>query len=157
MQKISARLLLNPVHFISLGFGTGLSPRAPGTVGTIAGIVIYLLIEGMPLLYYLSLVFLLYLAGIRLCACTAQVLGAHDHPAIVWDEIVGFLITMTFAPEGWQWIITGFVLFRLFDIWKPWPIGWVDRHLQGGHGIMADDLLAGIFALTILEIIVYIL
>jgi len=157
MKKVPVKLLLNPVHFLSLGFGTGLVPVAPGTAGTLAGTGLYMLLAWMPLPSYLLLVGFLYLAGIALCAYTARTLETRDHPAIVWDEVVGFLVTMSFAPEGWQWILAGFLLFRVFDIWKPWPIRRLERQLKGGHGIMADDLLAAVFALTILQIIAYIL
>ncbi|WP_257284256.1 phosphatidylglycerophosphatase A, partial [Endozoicomonas sp. SESOKO1] len=77
----------------------------------------------------------------------------HCHPAIVWDEFCGFWITMIAAPAGWQWILLGFVLFRLFDIWKPWPISWLDKKVHGGIGIMIDDLVAGVFAFISLQAI----
>ena len=95
------------------------------------------------------------LIGIWLCGQTARALGVHDHPGIVWDEIAGYLLTMVAAPAGWGWIALGIVLFRIFDIWKPWPIGLLDKQLKGGLGVMADDLLAGIFSLTIMQIIAY--
>jgi len=157
MKLINGKLLLNPVHFLALGFGTGCVPKAPGTVGTLAGVLLYLLVQDLPWVYYLSLVCLLYLVGIWICSYTAKALGVHDHPAIVWDEIVGYLVTMFCAPTGWLWIIGGFVLFRIFDIWKPWPIRLLDKHVKGGNGVMVDDLLAGIFSLTVIQIIAYIL
>jgi len=157
MKFIHGKLLSNPIHFLSLGFGTGCVPKAPGTAGTVVGILVYLLVQGLPWAYYLALVGLLYLIGVWICAYTAKALGAHDHPAIVWDEIVGYLVTMFYAPAGWLWIILGFILFRIFDIWKPWPIRWLDKQVKGGNGIMLDDLVAGIFSLTIIQIIAYIL
>jgi phosphatidylglycerophosphatase A len=102
--------------------------------------------QPLALMPYLAVVALLFLVGIPICAHTANRLGVHDHPGIVWDEIVGYLVTMAFAPAGWLWVAAGFVLFRLFDIVKPWPIRWCDRKVHGGFGIMLDDLLAGVFA-----------
>ena len=156
-ERIPARLLRHPVDFLALGFGSGLVPLAPGTAGTVAAIPVFLLLQPLALTYYLALVLLLFVAGVAICAHTAQRLGVHDHPGIVWDEIVGYLVTMAFAPAGWQWVAAGFVLFRLFDIVKPWPINWCDRKLQGGLGIMLDDLLAGVFAAAVLQVLVYFL
>lgn len=151
---ISPKLLLHPVHCLALGFGSGLMPRAPGTAGTLVAIPLYLLVQMLSLNLYLPLVITLFLLGIPVCAYTAQRLGVHDHPAIVWDEIVGYLVTMTLAPPGWAWVAAGFVLFRLFDIIKPWPIGWCDRRVHGGLGIMLDDLLAGVMAAAVLQLFV---
>jgi phosphatidylglycerophosphatase A len=152
-EKVPARLLRHPVDFLALGFGSGLVPLAPGTAGTVVAIPVYLLLQPLPLTYYLALVALLFVAGIAICAHTASRLGVHDHPGIVWDEIVGYLVTMAFAPAGWQWVAAGFVLFRLFDIVKPWPIGWCDRKVHGGFGIMLDDLLAGVFAAACVQVL----
>jgi phosphatidylglycerophosphatase A len=156
-EKIPARLLRHPVDFLALGFGSGLVPLAPGTAGTVVAIPVFLLLQPLALTYYLALVLLLFVAGIAICAHAAQRLGVHDHPGIVWDEIVGYLVTMAFAPAGWQWVAAGFVLFRLFDIVKPWPIRWCDREVHGGFGIMLDDLVAGVFAATVLQGLVYLL
>jgi phosphatidylglycerophosphatase A len=156
-EKIPARLLLHPVDFLALGFGSGMAPLAPGTAGTVVAIPLYLLMQPLALMPYLAVVALLFLGGIALCAHTANRLGVHDHPGIVWDEIVGYLVTMAFAPAGWQWVVAGFVLFRLFDIVKPWPIRWCDRKVQGGFGIMLDDLIAGVFAAAVLQGLVYFL
>ncbi|RMD68885.1 MAG: phosphatidylglycerophosphatase A, partial [Gammaproteobacteria bacterium] len=104
-----------------------------------------LLLAPLPLPLYAATVLLLFLIGIPLCGRAARALG-HDHPSIVWDEMVGYLATMTAAPRGWPWIVLGFVLFRAFDILKPWPIRAVDERLSGGIGIMLDDLLAGAYA-----------
>ena len=140
---------------MAFGFGSGLSPVAPGTVGTLAAIPIYLaLITSVDSLSYLLVVLLLSLLGFWFCGKTAEDLGVHDHPGIVWDEIVGFLITMYLIPLDWLWIILGFALFRVFDILKPWPIRWLDEKVKGGIGIMLDDILAGIFAWVVLQIIV---
>jgi phosphatidylglycerophosphatase A len=151
--SVPPRLLLHPCGFLSLGFGSGLVPVAPGTAGTLAAIPVYLLLQDLTPLVYVAVVSVAFIAGIPLCAWTARRLGVHDHPAIVWDEIVGYLVTMVAAPAGWQWIVAGFVLFRLFDIAKPWPISWLDRRVTGGLGIMLDDLVAGIFAAAVLQLL----
>jgi len=153
-EKISPQLLRHPVDFLALGFGSGLLPRAPGTAGTIAAIPLYLLMQTLALQVYLPLLVVLFLVGIPICAHTARRLGVHDHPGIVWDEIVGYLVTMTFAPVGWWWVLAGFVLFRFFDVLKPWPIRWLDKKVGGGFGIMVDDLLAGIAAAGVLQLLV---
>lgn len=142
----NARMLFHPAHFLSLGFGSGLAPIAPGTFGTLAAMPLYWTLMSLDLTVYLVVVLVLGLLGIALCAYTAKVLGVHDHSAIVWDEVVGYLITMAAAPAGWVWWLGGFVLFRLFDILKPWPIRWIDRRVHGGLGIMLDDVLAGLLA-----------
>ena len=151
--KPSARLLQHPVNFLALGFGSGLVPKGPGTAGTVAAIPLYLLLEPLPLATYLGLVAVLFMIGIPVCEHTAKQMGVHDHPAIVWDEIVGYLATMSFAPTGWPWVIAGFALFRLFDIAKPWPIRVLDRKVGGGLGIMIDDLLAAVFAAASLQLL----
>jgi phosphatidylglycerophosphatase A len=142
------------VDFLALGFGSGLLPFAPGTAGTAAAIPVYLLLQPLAAPWYVVVVVLLALAGIVICGQAASRLGVHDHPGIVWDEIVGYLVTMAFAPPGWLWIGLGFVLFRLFDIVKPWPIRWLDRQVGGGLGIMLDDLLAGVFSAVLLQLLV---
>ena len=154
-QHLSAQMLSDPGHFLALGFGSGLAPVAPGTWGTLVGIGCYLLLLQLGSFYWAASMFL-FVIGIPLCARTAQALGVHDHPAIVWDEIVGYLLTMSFVEPTWQNIVCGFVLFRLFDIWKPWPIRILDARVSGGFGIMLDDLVAALFAIFGLEIIKYI-
>ena len=149
--------LKNPVHFLALGFGSGCIPKLPGTAGSLVGVLFYFFISPLPVTYYAGIVLVLFLAGIWLCDRTARDLGVHDHPAIVWDEIVGYLVTMIYAPQGWIWMIAGFILFRLFDIWKPWPINRIDKSVTGGLGIMLDDVIAGIFGLCILQITAYLL
>jgi phosphatidylglycerophosphatase A len=145
--------LANPVHLLAFGFGTGCSPKAPGTVGTLLAVGLYLPLSLLSLPAYLAVVFAVSAVGIWLCGRAARDLGVHDHPGIVWDEIAGYLVTMIAAPAGWFWIVAGFVLFRLFDIWKPWPIRWFDRQVGGGLGIMLDDLVAGAFAALCLQAI----
>lgn len=150
-------LLRNPVQFLAFGFGSGLAPRAPGTFGTLAAIPLYLLLVQGPWLFFATFVLVATLAGIYWCDRAARELGVHDHPGIVWDEIAGFLITMLLAPPGWPWLLAGFALFRLLDIWKPWPIRWADRKVGGGLGIMLDDVLAGIGAGALLLAVDYLL
>ncbi|MHA6963304.1 phosphatidylglycerophosphatase A family protein [Zobellella denitrificans] len=149
--ELAALKLSNPLHLLALGFGSGLSPVMPGTMGTLAAIPLYLLVQGLPLWAYLGLLVLGFVAGIKICEAATRAIGRHDHGAIVWDEIIGFGITMIAAPAGWGWIAAGFVLFRFFDIVKPWPIRWFDRRVHGGVGIMLDDVIAGLFALACLQ------
>lgn len=144
--------LLHPVHCLAFGFGSGLSPKAPGTVGTVVAVPLYLGLAQLSLPLYAAVLVASFLLGIYLCGRTASDLGVHDHPGIVWDEFVGFWIAMLLAPPGWVWLLAGFLLFRLFDIWKPWPIRWLDRRVEGGLGIMIDDVLAGVYACVILQI-----
>lgn len=144
--RAAAPDLRNPLHLLAFGFGSGLAPRAPGTFGTLVGIPLYLLLQDLALPVYLGLVLAGFLAGIGICGRTSRDLGVHDHGGIVWDEIIGYLLTMTLAPAGWTWVLIGFLLFRFFDILKPWPIRWLDRRVPGGFGIMLDDLLAGVYA-----------
>jgi len=144
------RILRDPVHLVAFGFGAGLSPYAPGTFGTIVGIPFVLLMAPLGLAAQLALVFTGFLAGIYVCGESARRLGVHDHGGIVWDEVVGYAITMLAVPAEPLWLLAGFGLFRFFDIVKPWPIREADHSLKGGLGIMLDDVLAGIFAGAIL-------
>lgn len=154
-NQLPVSIWKNPVHLLACGLGTGAMPFAPGTFGTLAAIPLYLLLQEWSLLPYLAITTLLFLVGIFLCQITARDLGVHDHGGIVWDEVVGYLVTMTAAPAGWGWVVAGFVLFRFFDILKPWPIHWLDRQLHGGVGIMLDDVLAGIYGLLCLQLLYY--
>lgn len=157
MEKtLNRTVLTSPVHFLAFGFGSGLSPKAPGTMGTLAAIPLYLLLMNLPLTGYLLAVLLISVAGIWICGESSRRLGVHDHGGIVWDEFAGFLLTMAAAPQGWAWIVLGFALFRLFDIWKPWPVRVADRQLHGGLGIMLDDILAGIYAWLVLQVVAYV-
>jgi phosphatidylglycerophosphatase A len=152
--KINFReLIKRPVCFLGLGFGSGLAPKAPGTFGTIVAIPIYLLMQNLSLMSYITLTVIAFLVGIWICQQSADWLEKEDPSAVVWDEIVGYLVTMVAAPQGWQWIAIGFVLFRIFDILKPWPISLADRELHGGFGIMLDDVIAGIMAAGCLQLL----
>lgn len=143
----------NPVHFLAFGLGSGAAPYAPGTFGTLAAIPIYLLLLAFPFWVYLVVMLAMLLVGIWLCDVTSKDLGVHDHSGIVWDEFVGYLITMIAAPSGWLWVVAGFFLFRFFDVVKPWPVRVADRKVGGGWGIMLDDILAGVYAWLALQII----
>lgn len=143
-----------PVLFLAFGFGAGLLPRAPGTAGTAAAIPLYLWFSQYSLSVYLTLVVFVSITGIWLCQQASARLGVHDHPGIVWDEMAGFLVSMLPAFPHWIWLPAGFLLFRLLDIWKPWPISWADRQLEGGLGIMLDDLLAGGIAAVVLSVVI---
>jgi len=145
-------LLRDPVMLLAFGFGSGLSPKAPGTFGTLAAIPFWWLLQGLPPGWYLGLVIAAALLGFHLCGAAAEKLGVHDHGGIVWDEMVGYWLTMFLAPAGWGWALYGFVLFRLFDIAKPPPIRWADQKVHGGVGIMLDDILAGLFAALVLQL-----
>ena len=154
-DKVTAsRVLKDPVLLLAFGMGSGLLPRAPGTAGTMAAIPIYLWFSQYPWPVYLLLVLAVSVSGLWICQQASARLGVHDHPGIVWDELAGFLVTMIPATSSWIWVVAGFLLFRLFDIWKPWPISWADRTLRGGLGIMLDDLLAGAMAAGVLATVI---
>ena len=136
----------DPVHFLAFGFGAGAVPKAPGTAGTVVAVVLYIPLAELPLPLYSLVLVTGFILGIWLCGRTAAEIGVHDHGGIVWDEFVGYWLTMFMAPAGWVWILAGFVFFRLFDILKPWPVKWVDSRVKGGLGIMLDDVIAGIIA-----------
>lgn len=146
MNQVPSSVWKNPVHFAAFGFGSGAFPVAPGTVGTLAAILPYLWLSSLSILWYILVLIVATLIGVWLCDKTSNDIGVHDHSGIVWDEFVGFWLTMTFAPDDWFWLIAGFVFFRFFDILKPWPINWLDLKVSGGWGIMLDDLLAGVYA-----------
>lgn len=140
------------VHFLAFGLGSGAAPKAPGTFGTLAAIPLYLLLAQLPIAAYAIAIIAAFVFGVYLCDQASKDMGVHDHGGIVWDEFVGYWIAMIALPFHWVWIIAGFVLFRVFDILKPWPISWLDKRVHGGFGIMIDDVIAGIFAAVILQI-----
>ena len=147
------RVLSDPRHLLAFGLGSGLAPVAPGTFGTLAAIPLYWLMSDLSLWTYLAVTLVLFLFGCWLCGWSAGALGVHDHSGIVWDEVMGLLITMTAVHPGWGAVILGFAFFRLFDIWKPWPIRIVDARVGGGFGIMFDDVLAGVYAAICLQLV----
>ena len=133
-------------HFLAFGFGTGLAKKGPGTWGTIAGLAVMPLLYLLPLTWALVFIAAASIFGFWLCGRVADDLGVHDHGGIVWDEMVGIWMTLILLPNSWQWWLLGFVLFRILDILKPWPISVLDKHVGGGLGIMIDDMLAGLIA-----------
>lgn len=147
------QLLVNPVQMLAFGFGSGLAKKAPGTMGTIAAIPLYYVLIQYFEPAYLVVLIVVSVSGIWICGKAATEIGVHDHGGIVWDEIAGYLLTMYWVSFSWQNLIIGFILFRLFDILKPWPISWLDRHVDGGFGIMIDDVLAGLMAAACLVVI----
>lgn len=154
MSEFRKMIITSPIHFLAFGFGAGLSPKAPGTIGTIVAVPFYLLLVQMNTWIYAGVILASFLFGIWLCGKTARALGVHDHGGIVWDEMVGYWITMFMAPTDWLWILVGFCLFRVLDIVKPWPIRVADDQIKGGLGIMLDDVLAGIMAALCIQALV---
>lgn len=141
-----------PAGFFAFGFGSGLAPFAPGTVGTLAAVPLALALKGLPPALFWTVLVLSFVAGIRFCDVTARRLGRHDPGSIVWDEMVAYWLTVAFVPLHWAWLLAAFLLFRLFDIVKPWPIRLVEQRLGGGLGIMADDVIAAVYAMAILAL-----
>ena len=153
-NKLSIRQIMStPVLFLAFGFGSGLVKKMPGTMGTIAAIPVYLFFIQADLWLYSVLTLFSVVMGLVICGRAAELLGEHDFGGIVWDEIAGFLITMWLVPFSWHAVLVGFALFRVFDIFKPWPIKWIDQKVGGGTGIMLDDVVAGIMSGIILYFI----
>ena len=144
------RILTDPVHLLAFGFGTGLAPKAPGTVGSLPGVLLAWLTLPLAFEWRIMIAAGLIAAGIWICGESARRIGVHDHPGIVWDEIAGMYVTLLVAPPQIAWWALAFGLFRLFDIWKPWPIRDLDHRLAGGTGIMLDDLVAALYAAVLL-------
>ncbi len=152
-RKIQLHELKDPVVFIALGLGSGLSPKAPGTAGTLITVPLIYFLQQQTLFIYALVTLFVLATGSWVCGYAAKQLQVHDHSGIVYDEVAGFLITMFLAPVGWYWMLAGFVLFRFFDAVKPWPISWIDKNVDGGFGIMIDDVIAGICSLCCLLLI----
>ncbi len=145
------------VHWLAFGFGSGFSPRAPGTIGSLVALLPFLLLSYLGSLFTIVAILVALLLGVWICDRTARDLGVHDHGGIVWDEFVGLWIALLMVPQQLLWIGTGFLLFRVFDILKPWPINWADKKVQGGWGIMLDDVLAGIMAALCIQAVLVLL
>jgi phosphatidylglycerophosphatase A len=153
---LAKRVFTDPLYFLAFGFGSGLSPIAPGTCATLATIPLYLLLSHYThWSVYLAITAFVFFFGIWLSERVCNELGVHDYPGVVWDEVAGYLLTMFLAPEGIFWVVLGFGLFRLFDIWKPQPIRWVDENMTGGLGVMLDDLLAAIPSWLVIQLIAW--
>lgn len=158
MSSLPKPDLKNPVHLLAFGLGSGCAPKAPGTFGTLAAIPFWwLFLQDVPLLPYIGVLIAGFAFGVYLCQTASDDLNVHDHGGIVWDEWIGLWITYLMLPAGIEWIIIGFIFFRFFDIIKPWPIKWLDQKVDGGFGIMIDDVLAGIFALACVQGLAYFL
>ncbi len=141
----------HPAYFIAFSGGVGLSPVAPGTMGTLVAFPLFWLLNHMlSPIYFLLLIDVMFIVGIWACGLSGKALGAPDHGGMVWDETVAFLLVLYFTPLHWAWQLAAFLLFRLFDIAKPQPIRYYDSRLQGGFGVMFDDMLAAFFTLLCL-------
>ena len=151
MQPDFKFLLRHPAHYLALGFGSGLFPKAPGTAGSLLAIPLFLMIPPAALTPTLVTLGFLFLLGIWCCDITGKALGVADHGGIVWDEMVAMWLNLALMPRSFLWVSLSFILFRLFDIWKPFPIRQCDARLKGGFGVMFDDLLAALYALAILN------
>jgi phosphatidylglycerophosphatase A len=144
MSGVTPRTVLSdPVHFVAFGFGAGLSPVAPGTAGSLWGVLLAWLTQAWGWGYEAALCAALTVAGVWICGESSRRLGVHDHGGIVWDEIAGAYLVFLPLPRTWPWLVAGFVVFRILDIVKPWPIRELDHRLKGGLGIMLDDVVAG--------------
>jgi phosphatidylglycerophosphatase A len=139
--------------FVAFGFGSGLSRYAPGTMGTVAAIPFAILLKSLPTVWFWLLLVGLFLVGIHLCDVSSRRLGQHDPGGIVWDEMVAYWLTVAFLPLSWPWWLAAFVLFRFFDILKPWPIRRLEKHFSGGLGIMLDDIAAAAYSMAILAVL----
>lgn len=150
-SRLPPGFLRDPVHLLAFGFGSGAAPKAPGTWGSLAAIPVWYLFAWLPVPLYWLVVVVACVVGVWLCGKTAEDLKVHDHGGIVWDEFAGMWIALALvAPTDFYGVVMAFVLFRIFDIIKPWPISWLDKHVPGGGGIMVDDILAGAMALACL-------
>ncbi|HEX7369147.1 MAG TPA: phosphatidylglycerophosphatase A [Rhodanobacteraceae bacterium] len=152
-------LMSHPAGWIATALGAGLSPKAPGTIGSLVALLPWwFLLRGLPLGWYVVVLAVGFLLGVWACEVSDRRVGTHDQGALVWDEVIGMWITLFAASRGslpWAvgYMVVGFLLFRLFDIWKPWPVRVADRRVQGGFGVMLDDVVAGVYALIVLQLI----
>ena len=154
-------LLSSPAGWLACGFGSGLTPVAQGTFGSLAALLPWLLLRHLSLPLYLLVLLVGFAIGVWACDIAGRALGVDDHRSLVWDEFIGQwialipLIIPALLPTRvslWWLLLAGFALFRLFDVWKPWPIRWFDRRVKGGMGVMIDDVMAGVFAAIVLVI-----
>ena len=159
-------LLATPAGWLACGFGSGLTPVAQGTFGSLAAALLWLLLRELSLPIYLALLMLGFAVGVWACNVAGRAVGVDDHRSLVWDEFIGqwialipLLVPALLPASGFAWwmLLAGFALFRLFDVWKPWPISWLDRHLKGGMGVMVDDVVAGVFAAVVLGLVLALL
>lgn len=148
-------LFSHPAHFLSLGFGTGLAKKAPGTFGTLVAFPLYFLIAEYDFYTELGIIAALLLLGIWLCDFTGKALGVSDHSSMVWDEIVAMMLVLTFTPHCYINYTVAFILFRIFDIWKPFPIRQCDAKIKGGFGVMFDDILAAVYTIISVKVLTW--
>lgn len=154
--ELRARLrLTNPIHFLALGFGSGLIAKAPGTFGSMAALPLIFVCSLLNLPIYLTITVIACVLGIYMCGKTAEDMQVHDHGAIVWDEIAGMFCVFIAIPFSWDTALLGFILFRWLDIQKPLLIGWIDKRFTDGLGIMLDDIVAGLIASGLLHLYIY--
>jgi phosphatidylglycerophosphatase A len=156
-QNPTVALLKNPVMFLALGFGSGLSPKAPGTAGSAVALLLMPLLNMLPAWWYGLMIVLAFWAGTAICNYADSRLTGKDHSSIVWDEFVGLWLALASVPATWTWWLGGFLLFRVFDILKPWPISVLDKKIPGGFGIMFDDLVAGAMVWVAMSVLVLVL
>jgi phosphatidylglycerophosphatase A len=154
-------LLSSPAGWLACGFGSGLTPVAQGTFGSLAALLPWLMLRHLSMPFYLAVLVIGFAIGVWACDIAGRALGVDDHRSLVWDEFIGqwiallpLMITALLPTYGatWWMLLAGFALFRLFDVWKPWPIRWFDQRVKGGMGVMIDDVIAGIFAAAVLVI-----
>jgi phosphatidylglycerophosphatase A len=151
-------LLATPIGWVACGFGSGLAPVAQGTFGSLAALLPWLFLRTLPMQLYMFAVVVAFVLGVWVCGIAGRALGVDDHRAIVWDEFVGLWIALIPVLAGpWWMVVVGFALFRLFDVWKPWPIRLLDQRLKGGMGVMVDDVVAGVFAAVVLGVLLMLL
>ncbi len=157
MERLTLRRIgFRPALWIALGFGAGLVRKGPGTVGTLAAVPLVLLIDLMPLPVQITVWMVIFFGGCIVCQLAADWLDDADPGAIVWDEIAGYCLAMAFLPVTLHTLVLAFILFRLLDIFKPWPIRWVEKRVGGGFGIMLDDALAGVATNLLLHGLIFV-
>ncbi len=154
---LARRLLVHPAGWIATGFGSGLAPRAPGTVGSLAAMLPWLVLRELPIPVYLLILLGAFALGVWACNWAIRRLAVEDPGLVVWDEFVGVWIALIAVPQHWGFVAAGFLLFRLFDIAKPWPVSWADRRVKGGFGTMLDDVFAGLYALAGVQLLAWLL
>ena len=142
-----------PLYFIAFGFGVGIIPFAPGTFGTLFAVFLYSLLPTLSFSSHLIITVIITMLSIFICDKVSREIELHDHPGMCLDEFPGFFVSMLFAPAGWVGLISAFLLFRFFDIIKPWPINWIDKNVHGGFGMVLDDVLAGVYVSVIFLLI----
>ena len=155
IQDLKCRVFTDWRYFLGFGFGSGLLPKMPGTWGTLAAVPLALGLSFFPLWVSIVTTLLYFILGAWLSGILSDELGVHDYGGVNCDEVVGFLFLMLPFPCTWQYLLLGFILFRFFDIIKPFPIGWIDRHIVGGFGMMFDDIVAAIMAMLLMLLIQY--